>query len=89
MEIKYTRKFLRKFNRLTVVEKKQVKKAIVLFEKDIRHPSLRLHRLNVELYELWSISANMRLRVLFLEKNGFLEVIFIDLGGHEIYQLNS
>ena len=87
MEIKYARKFLRKFKRLTEVEKKQVKKAIALFQKDIRHPSLRLHKLNLELYELWSVSVNMRLRALFIEHKGFLEVVFIDLGGHEVYQI--
>jgi mRNA-degrading endonuclease YafQ of YafQ-DinJ toxin-antitoxin module len=86
MEIKYARKFLRKYSRLTRIEKQQVKKIIGLFQRNIRHPSLRLHKLNVELFELWTISVNMRLRVLFVEKGGFLEVIFIDIGGHEIYQ---
>lgn len=86
MEIKYTRKFLKKFKRLSEKEKDQVFKTQGLFKENIRHPSLRLHKLSGELYDLRSISVNMRLRMLVHEENDFLNVIFLDIGGHEIYK---
>ncbi len=86
MEIKYTRKFLKKFKRLTDKEKLQVVKTQDLFKSNVKHPSLRLHKLSGDLYDMWSISVNMRLRIIIYPKHDFLQVIFLDIGGHEIYK---
>jgi len=85
MEIKYTKKFLKKFKKLKSSEKAQVYKTEQLFKENLKHPSLRLHRITNDLYNLWSISVNMKIRILVYEENNFLNVIFLDIGGHEIY----
>ena len=61
-------------------------KTIELLEVNPFHPSLRLHKLQGELGDYYSISINMKYRVVidFLIVNN--EIIPIDIGSHdEVY----
>ena len=58
-------------------------KMIEILEIDPYHPSLRLHKLQGKLRVYYSISINMKYRVvidLIIQKN---EIIPIDIGTHE------
>lgn len=61
-------------------------KTIEILEVDPFHPSLRLHKLQGQLGEYYSVSINMKYRVVidFLLKDN--EIIPIDIGSHdEVY----
>ena len=55
------------------------------FRKNAFHPSLRLHKLSGNLEGLWSISVDIKNRIVFsIEENG--DVLFISIGTHAIYK---
>lgn len=61
-------------------------KTIEILEVDPFHPSLRLHKLQGQLGDYYSVSINMKYRVVidFLISNN--EIIPIDIGSHdEVY----
>ena len=55
------------------------------FRKDAFDPRLRTHKLKGELSGYWAYSVNREYRVLF-RFIGPLEVIYYDIGTHEIYR---
>ena len=61
-------------------------KAMIILEIDPHHPSLRLHKLQGNLHEYFSVSINMKYRIVidFIMKEG--QIIPIDIGNHgEVY----
>ena len=70
------------FNLLNLVEKQWR-----IFEKDERHPSLRIHKLKGKLNNYWSLSVGMGIRMIyFIEDN---RACFVDIGTHDkVYRLN-
>ena len=65
----------------------QYEKALKLLEINPFHPSLRLHRLQGPLNELYSVSINISYRVtleLILDEQ---QIILVDIGSHdEVYR---
>lgn len=84
-EIHYNDEFAEQFANLPkIIQKKACKKEIV-FRENPFHPSLRLHKLKGELDGLWSISIDMRHRIIFKPlENGI--ILFISIGTHAIYE---
>ncbi len=63
---------------------RKIQKQLRLFQRDPRHPSLRLHKLQGELKDVWSVSVTMSFRLLYTED---AEYYFFDMGEHdEIYR---
>lgn len=61
------------------------KKTIMLLELNPKHPSLRFHKLEGKLEDLYSISINMNYRIVFYIEDNHL--IPIDIGNHnQVYQ---
>lgn len=62
------------------------KKTLRLLEINPHHPSLRLHKLKGKFDEYYSVSLNMKYRIMldFIIKDD--QVILIDIGGHELYE---
>ena len=62
------------------------KKILHILRIDPYYPSLRIHKLKGNLKEYHSISINMSYRIIinFIIENE--KIIFIDIGGHEIYK---
>lgn len=58
-----------------------IEKKLILFKNDIYHPSLRRHKLSGELDNLWSISINKSIRMVYLELEN--EFYFVDIGTHD------
>lgn len=60
---------------------KQIQKQITLFAQNQKHPSLRVHKLTGSMKNLWSISIDRNIRMLFIiDKN---EIIFFEIGTHD------
>ena len=61
-------------------------KILTILRTNPNHPSLRLHKLKGNLSEYHSISLNMSYRIVinFIIKDE--KIIFIDIGGHEVYK---
>ena len=63
--------------------REKYKKIIKLIEVNPSHPSLRLHKLKGNLSDLYSVSLNMKYRILldFIIKDDV--IILIDIGDHD------
>lgn len=83
--IHYSTNFIRKWHKLTVSEKKQIKKKISIFQNNPFIPTLKTHKLRGKLSGYWSFSLDYKNRILFSFKKQ-REVLFYDFGGHEIYK---
>ncbi len=64
---------------------KKIQKQLLLFQKNIKHPSLRTHKLKGNLSDTLSISIEGNVRLTYTVKNS--TAIFFKLGNHdEIYR---
>lgn len=83
-KIHYTKNFAKKAARLPSKLKQEVKTREKLFREDPFHPLLKTHKSKGRLKKLWSFSITFKYRILFefVDKD---EVLFFDIGGHEIY----
>ncbi len=79
--LKKEKKFFKKHPELL----DRYKKLLHILRVDPFYPSLRIHKLKGHLQEYHSISINISYRVIvnFIIKEN--KIIFIDIGGHEIY----
>ena len=83
--IHYNKRFEDQFRALPLNIKKKALKAERFFRENPFHPSLRLHKLQGNLKELWSISLDRKYRIIFRAlENGV--VLFISVGVHAIYE---
>ena len=83
--ILYSNSFKQRFLKLAkniadiAIEKEKI------FRENPFHPSLRLHELKGNINGLWSISVNLKYRIIFkYMKNG--DILFISIGKHDIYR---
>ncbi|HAK78007.1 MAG TPA: plasmid stabilization protein [Runella sp.] len=76
-------KSLEKFKKQHPELKNQYAKTIQLLEQNPYHPSLRLHKLQGNLQAFYSISLNMKYRILldFIIKDD--QIILLDIGSHD------
>lgn len=83
--IHYNQDFANQFRRLPGVIQKKAAKTEILFRNNPFHPSLRLHKLEGNLKGLWSISIDMKYRIIFKPlENGV--ILFVSVGLHAIYE---
>ena len=73
------RKFLKKHPEL----KGQYEKTLKLLELNPYHPSLRLHKVNIQGNEVFSISINISYRITIDLLIDELEVIPLNIGSHD------
>ncbi|HBB03219.1 MAG: plasmid stabilization system protein [Candidatus Peregrinibacteria bacterium GW2011_GWF2_38_29] len=84
-EIHYNSEFVKQFSSLPKNIQKKAYEKEALFRKNLFHPSLRLHKLKGKLQGLWSISIDMKYRIIFKPlENGV--ILFISVGVHAIYE---
>ncbi len=84
MRIVQTPKFERSLKKLPISIIDKVVKRTVLFKNNPFNPLLNTHKLHGKLKDQWSFSIDSRFRILF-EFDGE-EVIFLDVGDHELYR---
>ena len=83
--IHYNKEFEKQFQRLPKVIQRKACIKEQIFRVNPFHPSLRLHKLTGKLKELWSISIDMKYRIIFEPlKDGV--ILFISIGLHSIYE---
>ncbi len=58
----------------------KIKKQLLKFSKNPRHPSLRIHKLDGKLKNTWSMSVDMNIRILFIDD---AQYYFFDIGTHD------
>jgi addiction module RelE/StbE family toxin len=64
---------------------KKIQKQLNIFKENIKHPSLRTHKLKGNLSSTWSISIEGNIRLIYTIKNN--EAIFFKIGNHdEVYR---
>jgi addiction module RelE/StbE family toxin len=84
-EIHYNNEFAKQFSNLPKnIQKKACEKESI-FKKNLFHPSLRLHKLKGKLEGLWSISIDMKYRIIFKPLDDGI-ILFISIGMHAIYE---
>lgn len=81
--IEPTPRFAKNWQRLSEKVQKKTVKTIKIFRNDPFHPSLRLHKLSGKFADYWSISVDMKYRIIFRMKNG--TAILFTIGTHAIY----
>jgi len=88
-KIKYTKSYEKRVIKFLKKHKDiypQYKKTIEMLEENPYHPSLRLHKLKGELSKFFSVSINMKYRIIidFIIIDDV--IILIDIGSHdEVY----
>ncbi len=60
---------------------KKIKKQVTIFKNDHTHPSLRTHKLKGNLSNIWSISIEGNIRMIYVIKDN--EALFIKIGNHD------
>lgn len=83
--IYYNEKFADQFRALPKIIQKKAIKTEIIFRKNPFYPSLRLHKLSGELKNLWSISVDMKYRIIFKPLEDGV-ILFISIGLHAIYE---
>ena len=84
-EIHYNDQFEKQFLRLTKIVQKKACTKEKIFKENPFHPSLRLHKLKGKLDGLWSISIDMKYRIIFKSLEDGI-ILFISIGMHSIYE---
>ncbi len=88
MTINYGSNFLKKLKKYKSEDGKRYKRILVrieLFGNDIKHPSLRIHKLSGKYGDYWSFSIEQDLRIIYYytEKG----IVFVNIGNHrEVYK---
>lgn len=82
MQIRFHKSFLKKYNKLSLCQRKLVDEALDKFAHNPFEKSLKNHALKGRLKGLRSISVAFDLRLVFLEKDHYLEVLFVNVGSH-------
>ncbi len=82
--IHYNEEFKKQFLALPKSIQKKAVKTEKYFRNNIFHPSLRLHKLEGKLDGLWSISIDMKYRIIFKPMENGTQ-LFISIGMHAIY----
>ncbi len=77
---------LKKIKQKDIKLSERIQKQLYLFSTNPQHPSLRTHKLNANISNLWSISITMSIRMVYklLSAN---QAYFIKIGTHkEVYR---
>lgn len=83
----YSSLFERKLNLFSIEKRRFVIKEINFFAENPFEKTLNTHPLKEKYQGYYAFSLDKNLRIMFRPKNpGFTEVIFYDIGGHEIYK---
>jgi len=88
MQIKFsseTKKELKKIKRKDKRLAGKIEKQLILFQKNPKHPSLRLHKLSGNINGMWSISITSSIRMVYRIMNEST-AYFVNIGTHdEVY----
>ncbi len=86
MIIRSHRKFDKQISKLSVGLRKKLKKVLAIFTINPHHPSLKNHKLTGSMQDKRAIWVNCDVRIIFEEHDGYVLVIFLEIGGHDVYK---
>lgn len=87
MKIKYHKKFLKRFDKFSLKDKKRITKAIKRFLKDPFNEQLKNHKLAGKLSKCRAISVTGDIRIIFKEFDEYTLVILLNVGTHnQVYK---
>jgi len=87
MIIRFNKSFLKDLKKLRKNEKQRVKEALRVFELNPYDSQLRNHKLKGEMKNCRAIWAGGNIRLIFIEKDKYIEVVFLFVGSHdEVYK---
>ncbi|MBU1151757.1 type II toxin-antitoxin system RelE/ParE family toxin [Patescibacteria group bacterium] len=84
-EIHYNKEFEQQFIALPKAIQKKACKCEELFRENPFHPSLRLHKLKGKLDGFWSISIDMKYRIIWKPLADGV-ILIVSIGLHAIYE---
>ncbi len=84
MHIDYSPIFQKHFKWLSIPDKDAVLETIDFFKDYPNDPSLRNHLLEAPMTGKRSISVRDDLRIIFIERGNYVQVLMLDIGDHEI-----
>jgi len=85
MEIKYKPSFLREFKKLPVDIQEEAKEKILMFQDEVNHQRLKVHKLQGKLKDFYSFSITYSHRMVFMyEADG--SIVLITVGTHDVYK---
>jgi addiction module RelE/StbE family toxin len=85
MELQFSPKFLKKYNKLSEEQQEEVDQKIELFIQDQKHPFLKTHKLKGKLKGYNSFSVNYKDRIIFEYESKTL-VSLLNIGDHKLYR---
>lgn len=85
MIIQYSYQFIKMYRKLPNEIKDLAQTKEDLFKQDKFHPSLRTHKLNGKMSDVYAFSINHKYRILF-EIYDEKIIRFISIGGHDMYK---
>lgn len=82
MNVTSHRTFVKAYGRLSVVQRRQIDTALLMFRNNRTDPALHDHALKGKMKSLRAFSAGHDLRVIYREEGGFITIILLDAGTH-------
>jgi len=86
MRVRFDSELVKKLQKIKKKDSKLsklIEEKLILFSQNPYHPSLRLHKLTGSLKNLYSISINYSIRMVFVLLYNQNEAYFIDIGTHD------
>lgn len=84
-QIFYSSCFLRQLKKLPSTDKELLTKFEKIFRNDYFDPKLKTHKLSGKLEDFWACSLSYKTRLIF-QIDSDDNIIFIDIGNHDIYK---
>ncbi len=84
MQVSYTKRFFKRFNKYEEGFQKEVLKKIEEFKDRENHKRLKVHKLHGNFSTFYSFSVNYKTRIVF-EYLSKTEVVLLTIGDHGIY----
>lgn len=85
MEIRYSRKFLRMYKKLSLDIKKNAEKRIEIFRENVFDSRLETHKLSGDFDDCWAFSIDYKNRIIFSFYNKNI-ILLIAVGDHSVYK---
>ena len=82
MRIIVSKQFTKSYRTFSTKKRQKITKVIAQFRDNPHHPSLRNHALHGQFKGLRAISVDRDMRIIFRETGGYVEVLFLQVGGH-------
>ena len=85
MEIRYSKRFLKQYKKLSKEIREKFKERLIIFLKNYNDAKLHVHKLSGKLNGLWSLNITGDIRVIF-DKSFDNVILFEEIGTHsELY----